>query len=318
MIEALVAVEQFHPFAGGEEMMRGAWMVVMLGLLAESARAQPAFPIQFKDPGPGEVVEVNRTEDSQSHVRVLDMAGKVVLDRADKKLTTVLYQETALVKEPGKLAERLRRRYAKAQVQAGGKTISLPYEGKTVLIEKRDGKYRFVIEGGDALAAQDAPLLESEFNSKRLNHLEMRKVLLPTKPVRVDESWTIDPSPLIRDLAQADGGALTVDREKAAASGRLLAVRDQEGRRFGKVTFTADLPLTELRQGEKRVPVQPGTKLSLAKTMEGCMDGSVVVGSMSAVIQLDASSLLDGGAQGRVLLTNRASIQETQREVPGR
>src|SRR5271167_20360 len=103
-------------------MKHGTWMVVMLGLLAGSARAQQAYPIRFKDPGPGEVVEVNRTEDSQSHVRVVDVAGKVMLDRNEKKLTTLLYQETALVKEPGKPADRLRRRYAKAQVQGGGKT----------------------------------------------------------------------------------------------------------------------------------------------------------------------------------------------------
>jgi hypothetical protein len=299
-------------------MLRGACLALVIALAGGPVQGQPTYPIRFKDPGQGETVEINRTEESQSQVRVLDAAGKVALDRTDTKVTTFVYQETTLEKETDKVPTRLRRHYEKAQVQADGKTLALPYEGKSVVIEKRDGRYRFLVEGSAALAAQDVPHLEAEFNSNRLNYLEMRRVLLPAKAVQVNDPWTIDPAPLIRDVAQADGGALTVDRAKATANGRLLAVQEKDGRRFGKVTIAAELPLTELRQGEKRVPVQPGTKLSMAKTVEGCIDGSAVVGAMTAVIQFEAAALLEGGTQGKVFLTNRATIQETQREVPAR
>jgi hypothetical protein len=291
-------------------------MTVLIGLMAGAARGQEAYAIKLKDAGKGETIADSRSEEVSAQLRVLDAAGKVLADQAQKKSIQLVYQETVLERAEGRLPTRLRRTYQQGQLVIADKKETLPFEGKPVLIDKKDGKYIIQIEGGAVLTGKDAQFLDSEFNSNKLDYLQMRRILLPTKPVQVNETWRIDPDPLIKDLTEGDGSTLIVDRARAEASGKLLAVYVKDSRRFGKLIFTIDLPLTELRQGQKRLPLQAGARMTVTRTIDVCIDGSAVCGSMEAVLQTDAVALLEGGKSGQVRISNKVILRETQREVP--
>jgi hypothetical protein len=282
------------------------------------AAAQEAVTLRFKDSVNGDIVAITRTEEASNTVRVVDPVEKVLLEKAEKRSSTFIWQETILDKEPQQLPTRLRRRYEKAQVQIGDKKEVLPFEGKTVLIEKHESKYRFQLDGGIELTGKEAHYLDSEFNSSKLDYLAMRRILLPGKAVKINEEWRINSDPVIKDLAQADGSTLGVDRERATATGKVLAVYTREGRQFGKISFTLEFPLTEVRQGDKRARLQQGAKMSLNKTIDACIDGGALIGGMGAAMQFDAVALLEGGTQGKMFLSSKLTLKETQREMPRR
>jgi hypothetical protein len=308
--------ERYLRKRGGKVMVRGAWMAVVCGMLAGAAHAQEAYPIKLKDAGKNETVADWRSEEVQAQLRVLDPAGKVLVDQSQKKSVQLVYQETVLERPEGQMPTSLRRKYDQAQLLLPDAKETLPFENKLVLIEKRDGAYRFRTEGGAALAGKDALFLDNEFNSNKLDSVQMRRILLPTRPVRVNETWNIDPDPLIKDLIEGDGSAVVVDRAKAIARGQLASVYVKDGHRFGKMTFTIELPLTQMRQGNNIVPLRAGARLTAVKTIDACIDGSLVSGTMEAVLQTDAVALLEGGKNGTAIISNKVILKETQREVP--
>jgi hypothetical protein len=291
-------------------------MAVVCSLLAGAAQGQEAYSIKLKDAGQNETIADWRSEEISAQLRVFDSAGKLLADQTQKKSVQLVYQETVLERADGRMPTALRRKYDQAQLTLADRKQSLPFENKSVLIETKDGKYHFSIEGGALLTGANALFLDNEFNSNKLDAVQMRRILLPTKPVQVNEVWNINPEPLIKDLTESEGSAAIVDRARAVARGQLQAVYVKDGRRFGKLTFTIELPLLEMRQGDKRVPLQAGARLIATKTMDTCIDGSVVCGSMEAVLQTDAVALLEGGKNGKVIISNKVTLRETQREVP--
>src|SRR5207302_10305241 len=101
------------------------------------------------------------------------------------------YKEEIVEKEKGKKATKLRRVYDKAVSTEEGKDKDLPYSGKTLLIEKKGGKYTFQIEGGDALSDKQVPNLAEEF-ARQQDEEQLQEQFLPKKAVAVNDGWEID------------------------------------------------------------------------------------------------------------------------------
>jgi hypothetical protein len=171
-------------------MLRILSTVAAVGLLAGSVRAgdQQTYTIKLKKPGEGTVERVETTEATDTKIKVTDAKGNVVEDKDQKSGYRYVYTLTVLEKKAGaKKPTRLKRKYDKAREIAGGKTTTLPYEGKTVLIEKKEDKYTFRIEGGEELTGKDAKYLDSEFNKKGQSDDAMQRVMLPKKAVKLNE-----------------------------------------------------------------------------------------------------------------------------------
>src|SRR5439155_714677 len=135
---------------------------------------------------------------------VKDPAGNTLDDRAQKTSEVNRYREEVLEKEPGRRATRLRRQYEKAQARTDDQAETLPYQGKTVLIEKKGDKYRFRIEGGAELTGKDARFLDKEFNAKGRTEDEsqLEKLFLPDKAVPVGASWKLDLERIAKEIGK--------------------------------------------------------------------------------------------------------------------
>ncbi|HXG10433.1 MAG TPA: hypothetical protein VNK04_11765 [Gemmataceae bacterium] len=302
-------------------MTRSVGLPVALALLAVVAfsQAQDAYTIKFKETSPGDIVEVDEQSTEQIHIKVADAAGKPILDRAETKVKNFAYRETVLERpDPQKRPTRLKRHYSRAEVKAGDKSQPLPYQGQTVLIEKKDGKYRFQLEGGKELTGPDAQYLDNEFNKERTSDAEMRKLLLPGKPVRVGESWKIDPEPLLKELTRGEEATMNLDAAKATAGGKLLEVYQKDRAQFGKMEFLVEVPIKEFVQGNQKLALQPGALIRITLTADLCIDGSLQTGVMKGNVSLTATGVLptpDGG-QGKLTIASKFVGHEQRKELP--
>jgi hypothetical protein len=305
--------------------VRSSWLAVALGLVLASAgaRADETYAIKIKEAGKGDVAQVDSTDKTDSQTRLLDAAGKLladpngkpVLDKGEKTEKTTAYRETVLEKEPGKRrATRLERHYDKAQVTTDGKTRDLPYQGKTVLIEKKEGKYHFRIKDGEELEGDDARQLNEEFNKDADEEFDLQKAVLPGKAVAVNDSWKLDMGPLATTFARAT--KMQIDADKAEGSGKLVKVYEKDGARFGVMELHLDLPLKEMGEGKNKLTVQAGSKWTMDITLDGCIDGSRLDGTRKSVSKIDASGAvpLPDGTQAKLALVATGNSQETSKE----
>jgi hypothetical protein len=173
-----------------------------------------------------------------------------------------LFEETILDIDPGKGPTRLQRRYEQAVTKKDGKEVTLPYEWKTVVIEKKDDKYRYSSDGTE-LTGENARALDDEF-AKGPSPWDSNELLLPKKAVRVNESWTIATEPYIKEM---EAQKLKVDAGKSTGTGKLLKVYDKDGRRFGVIEARLEFPL--MNPGEENA-----VPLTVDVTLDLCIDGS--------------------------------------------
>src|SRR5262249_57996796 len=106
-------------------------------------------------------------------------SGKSVQNQAQKTAQRFVYRDTILEKRPqDKRPTRLEREYERAEIAVPGKTQPFAYQGRTILIEKQEGVYRFHIKGGEELSEQDAFYLHREFNDAQPGKID-EEMFLP-------------------------------------------------------------------------------------------------------------------------------------------
>jgi hypothetical protein len=208
----------------------------------------------------------------------------------------------------------LRRRYDKAEVKNDGQTRELPYHGKNLLIEKKDSKYRFLIEDGKEVTGKDAEHLDREFNRERDTQLEFNRLILPKKAVRVKESWAIGVAALAKDLEKLT--YLEMDPGKSSARGKLVRVYRKGGRLFGVLEMNMVIAGKAIKMGDVRIDLKPPCKLNLKVTLDVCIDGSRNLGVVEAKTDLSLEATLPVGNPGtKVSMTLQGSFRETHQEV---
>src|SRR5579884_1142882 len=278
-----------------------------------------AYTIKVKEPVKGEIVQIERSEAFSNATKIADNAGKALVDRADKGLAVASYKETILEQEGKKRPTKLRREYDKAQIKVGDKTVELPYHGKAVLIEKqKDNKYHFRIENGNELSGPDADALDKEFNASggSEDKFDLEKHLLPKVPVKLHDTWRIDMQALAKDFTANTN--MEVDLTKAAGTGQLKKVYDQGGRPFGELHFLVDLPLKSVPGGPgmPNVPLQTGSKASIDVTLNVCIDGSTVAGTLQGRMKMNMQGIvpLGNGTNGSLAAATDFENTVTKRE----
>jgi len=278
---------------------------------APPALGQEKFDLKIKKPAPGETDLVEKTEVETNTSYVVDKAGKKLQDlEAVKKETRLAYRET-IVEKPADAPRptKLKRQYDKAQVTTDGKTAKLPYQGKTVLIEKKEDIYRFFVEGGAELKDQDAALLAREFNKK--SSAAFDKLLLPGRPVAVGETWGLDTAAILREWKTTDGPV--VDEAKVQGSGKLVKVYQKDGRQFGVLKIELTMPLKAF-PAAKGVELSPLSKLVLSTDLDVCIDGTAALGTVVGRVGLDIRGKFMGQPTGIVALT-RSTLTEVHKEA---
>jgi len=282
-----------------------------------TALAQDAYPIKLKTLPPGVWSREVRNSVEVEATKVVDNAG-AVLD--DKKKTTKLdsvFDEKIVERPAGKRrATSLIRTYVKATAEVDGEAKVLPYQGKTVLIEKKDGKFRFSYEGGAALKEEEAHWLDKEFNKDAdSDDFDFEALLLPLNPVKTGENWKIGMEPILKQLTKDT--KLTADPDKSTGTGKLLKVSKQDGHQYGEWQFKVEFALKTAQAPGMEIKLAPGALLVLEGTYKGCIDGSTADHPSVMSMRLDAVFAVPAdNPQARVTLASTKTGEEATTELP--
>jgi len=297
-------------------MIRGmAWLAVLSLLVGPIWANDDALTLKLKDKAQGETVQVEKKSTERSSIKVTDGQGNNLKENEENKTQNLVYQQTILQKQPGeKQARKLQRHYQKAEIKTGDHTRKLPYDGKTVLIEKKGNRYQFQLEGSEELTGKDAEELDREFNKQGEDTVDFNKLMLPRKPVRVGESWTVDTQAIIQDLEKS--APMEFDAAGAKGSAKLIKAYQQDGRQFGVVEYRLELPLKAFKIEEQKAPIDEGAVMVLTARVDGCIDGSL--NSNTAKLRMlmkGRAQLSQGGAKFTLNFDTRADGVETEREL---
>src|SRR5205807_2029343 len=137
-------------------------------------------------PDRGQAVKVTESQKMVSTVKRKDLEGKVLGTVEVVRSIEASYTETiTALGDSGPISGQ--RKYHRAVATKDKDTRKLPYDGRALTWTVKDGKI--------TLVAQDQPVLEEENLAgvrKEVGEPWPRpKVLLPAKPVKVGESWTV-------------------------------------------------------------------------------------------------------------------------------
>ncbi len=301
-------------------------LVAAVPLLATAApvRVEDAYTIKVKRSGKGDVTTQDKEETETSHFKLEGPDGKVLKDDKKEQTTTMAYKETILEKAKGKKATKIRRAYTKAILKTieGDKTTetTLPYQGKTVLIEKKDGKYHFTIEDGEELTGEDAEQLNKSFNKDGddSDNEEIEKALFPKKPIRVDESWKLDSAALLKAF-EKDSKTPTLDKEKMNGTGKLLKAYKKDGKQFGVLDFRINLPLKgNFPLGkDQTAALQAGSKMNIHIEVDTCIDGAVSDGVGDVAMESDINAVFKGpdGKDYKMMIRSTHKEKSTEKEL---
>src|SRR6266536_2498884 len=126
-------------------MMRKACLVAALAvaLTPLTAMAQE-YAIKIKRPGLGDKTRTQITDDFKLEFKILDNNGNVVMEALETKTHKFVFREVGLERAAaGEDLVRLQRQYEHAERKVKDVRETLPYQGKTLLIEKKDGGFQF-------------------------------------------------------------------------------------------------------------------------------------------------------------------------------
>jgi hypothetical protein len=294
-------------------------IAVGLSLFLAGAPAADNYTIQIKDQRQGDTYQTDKTEGSTTLSKIVDAAGKTLVESEEQSTKTTVYRETILERAAGKLhATRLKRQYEKAQVKTGNKTEELPYQGKTVLIEKKDKKYHFQIEGDAELAGKDARLLDEEFNKNDEDEFDLRTALLPKKAVALKDEWAVEMKPLLKSFSRAT--KMDLDADHATGTGKLVKAYQKEGVPFGVLEIHLEMPIKEIGTGKGTIKLQPGAKWTMDITLDSCIDASRLDADMKVKFQIDAAGPvpLPDGSEAKLTIKGQGTVDTTNREISKR
>jgi hypothetical protein len=297
-------------------MARAASFVMVLGLLAGPAGAQEVYTVQPTKAGQGTALFVEKQVTHHSQVVVQDQAGKVLQNKEQTFTDTITHRETILAWPPGQARPtHLQKNFEQARRQSGKLSLTLPFEAKTYDIEWREGRFKFRDASSAPLPKEAVAALDGEYNGTLGGDFDWEKVLLPTRPVHVNETWTPDLQQIIAVIGPLSG--MTIDPAHSTATARLTQVYQRNGRLFAVVDAAVDLAATAVRAGPNVKALQPGSGLSLRLRFNACIDGSAEAFTVESNMEIKGTVLAPGPNQTTVAVNNISGMQlrETRRQL---
>jgi hypothetical protein len=281
---------------------------------ATSAKDLPTYDIKLRQDRKGDKTLITKEVNTTTITTIRGADGIIIKNTTEKTTENIKFVEEILEKEGTHRATRLRRTYEKAQ---GTKDLQIkrqPYEGQTVLIEKKEKgpKYTFMIEGGRELTGEEASRLSREFD-KPEPEVDLEKLMLPGKPVAVGDSWKIDVEPFAKDLKR--DASFNINAAQSTATGKLTKVYKKEGKTFGGMDIKMEFAFDSLGDGPQKIAFKKGGKWTLYGTFDVCIDGTSPNGLLTMAATMNGTGSITGpdGKEISVEL-NVSSSEQTRHE----
>jgi hypothetical protein len=257
-------------------------LLLLAGTLAPATDPGPVLVTVKRVGEPDERVLVKDTEKETHTVTLTDAAGRA---RKEEKTSERLEVYTETVIEKGERGPaKFRRAYRKAAAAADGMRKDLPYAGRTVVFERKGGKYEASAEGEPPLDRDVLATLARKANDADAE----LDVILPGKAVKVGDRWPLDTAVLARRLTKAAGLVLDADRSKGEAA--LTKVYEKDGKRWGVLEVSARLAVKSAAVASHQMTFDPPAALDVRLTLDTVIDGSGSAGTMTLTGKLSGKT----------------------------
>lgn len=293
-------------------MSRMSWIALVSVALCPLAAPGQEYAIKLAKPGPGDQFQVKVDNATETDFKLLDAGGQAVMEKKETKGHTLIFRETGVERgAAGGDLVKLKRSYKKAQRTIDGDRRTLPFQGETVLIEKKGDAFIFQIEGGETVEGDDAKELHEEFNKGAVGKLF--ELFLPKKTVKVNEAWKFDVGLLVKEFTK--DGKIEIDPAKSTGSGKLLKAYQKNGKQFGVLELTVTMAVTHLINDGNKTPTKQG-KIVIKLETDGAIDGSLDQSQMKATFDGDIRGEINAnGMDFGLEVTIRGTVDEKRTPV---
>ncbi len=263
--------------------MRALLLAAWLAALAPLAAADESYTIKIKRfPDVGKSVTVRTSARLTGSVKSIDAGGKVVKEENQHDVLEEEYTETIL--EAGDKAPRkFKRYYRKSRLDKGKGSTAQPIEGKVVLFELKDGKYRVSVEGKGDLPAGERKKLGKEAEAYLKEGVE--KPFVPARAVKVGDTWAVP--------GKALGDQRIVDPVRSKGEGKLVKAYKKGGRQWGVLQMKALQVMRAIGSGPAEAEIMLDTPI----------DGSSTAGRWRVTMTYSVTFRLSAGGMRQTIET---------------
>jgi len=278
---------------------RALGIVLMLGG-AVCARAEgPAFTIKIKTyPDKDQSLLCRETDRQAGSIRFIDSEGNILDEQKPVEESEEIYRLTVL--EGG---ERYPRRYqqsfSKAVTGNGRRSQTRGYQGETIAYQLTEGKYDLKLgDKADVTQSERATLL-SRANSDV--EAPMDEMFQPGKPVKVGETWEVDP----KLLARGFGGQGKMDMERTKGQAQLLKTYKKGDQLFGVIEIDLVLAYSAMDQ----LKFNPPAFFRINGALDTAIDGSSGEGTLTLSTKLTGRTVVEQkGAKVTLIISRTGTV----------
>lgn len=252
----------------------GSFAVVMTLLLvsvASAADPDKTYVLRFYELERGAVGSYTVTSRRDIIVQEINAQNITVSDYKHKRESKVAYW-TRYEKKG-----RVRRGYGEARATIDDKKEVLPLEGKQVIIDWNEKGFTYKIDGVKEVDKKFDNIINFEVQEEFTV-----SECLPSKAVKVKESWRFDAGPQARWFAQ-QSKTLEYDVKKVQGIAQLQEIYEKDGRRFGKIVQHIELPILSVTVDGKKKKLAKTDKSVIQIHYDCCLDGSAHIGTAKVI-----------------------------------
>jgi len=137
--------------------------------------------------------------------------------------------------------------------------------------------------------------------------------MFPTKPVEIGEAWKIPLDELAKGFAKR---SLILDIDKCTATGKLTKVFMKDGRQFGEMTFTLNLPVKAIKTGQGDIAIKGAAPFKIEMSGTGCIDGSVTDNQTKTTMSFTGEGVFPAdNPQVNITFSNLITGEKTVAEI---
>lgn len=274
-------------------MFRLGCAALALALAVPYLCAEEAIDLKPVLPKPGETVRVTNSEKTSLIKTVDGNAG----DAEKESEATVYTDEIVSVDDKGSAVKWVRT-YEKHKAEGAEKRAAPPLK-LPITIAWKDGRHAFT---ADKPLGEFADELEKELNAPDESNGAADRGYLPPKPVKVGDTWKIDPATLHKGLGAAGG--------KETLTGKLVKTYRQGGRLYASIEVKGEVSLSA--PGADGKPVKVGT-VTVACTTDVSADGTDPFERQVGTLRMRLERTEDGQT---TVVTAEATFDQRQELVP--
>jgi hypothetical protein len=226
----------------------------------------------------GKSVKVTDKMTLTSVAKVTDKDNKLLNeDKSVKTSLEIFTEKTLAVDEKSSKRTKFSRTYEKAREVENDESETKPYQGRTILFVKSDGKWKLTAEGKPDLGDNDLDDLADEVNN---SSGKSEEALYPKKAVKVGEKWTLSGKEIAEFFKE-----LSMDPDSVKGEGKLLKAYKKDGQQWGTIEFviTFKSAFGELKKGSGE----------LRATIDESIDGSTTAGKATIKITMSGKQMVE-------------------------